>query len=154
MADLTFAEYPGRKFQGKLVRTSNQIDPVSRTLLVEVDVDNRKDELLPGAYTEVHLKLDAGAPSYMIPVSALIFRTEGLRVGVVEGDKARLVPVVLGHDDGREVQVTSGLESDSQVIQDPPDSLVDGETVRLTQPQQGPSPGGQPAGATGGGAQK
>jgi len=131
-ADLTFAEYPGQRFQGKIVRTAQQIDPVSRTLLVEVDISNRKEQFLPGAYTEVHLKLNSNAPSYVVPVSALMFRAEGLRVGtVVDGNRARLIPVVIGHDDGREVQIISGLDADSQVIQDPPDSLVDGEAVRL-----------------------
>jgi RND family efflux transporter MFP subunit len=152
IADLTFAEYPGRKFQGKVVRTSDQIDPVSRTLLVEVEIDNRKGELLPGAYTEVHLKLNENAPSYIIPVSALIFRSEGLRVGtVVDGNTSRLVPIVVGQDDGRVVQVVSGLDAGSQVIQDPPDSLVDGETVHVIQPEGGSPP--QP-GSPAGGSQK
>ncbi len=79
-ADLTFNEFPGRKFTGKLVRTSKQIDPTSRTLLVEFDVDNRSGELFPGAYTEAHFKTNNIAPSFIIPVSALMFRSEGLRV--------------------------------------------------------------------------
>ncbi len=78
-ADLTFAEFPGRRFKGKLVRTSRSIDPTARTLNVEVDVDNSTGELLPGAYTEVHLKLKEGIPTMTIPVSALLFRQEGLR---------------------------------------------------------------------------
>ncbi len=152
-ADITFDQFPGRKFQGKLVRTSDQIDPSSRTLLVEVDIDNRKGELLPGAYAEVHLKLNSRGQSYMIPVSALMFRSEGLRVGtVVNGNQAKLVPVVLGHDDGRMVQVISGLDAQSEVIQDPPDSLIDGEKVQVTRPEPA-SPGGspQPSGTQGGG---
>jgi hypothetical protein len=71
----------------------------------------------------------------IIPVSALIFRTEGLQVGTVvkgpNGDQAKLVPVVLGQDDGSTVQVIHGLETDSQVIQNPPDSLIDGEPVHV-----------------------
>jgi RND family efflux transporter MFP subunit len=163
-ADLTFAEYQGQRFQGKIVRTAQQIDPVSRTLLVEVDISNRKEQLLPGAYTEVHLKLNANAPSYVVPVSALMFRAEGLRVGtVVDGNRARLIPIVIGHDDGREVQIISGLDADSQVIQDPPDSLVDGEVVRLghidghgaASANSAPSGGqGAASGAPAGGAQK
>jgi RND family efflux transporter MFP subunit len=133
IAGLTFAEYPGRTFQGKLVRTARAIDPDSRTLLVEVDLDNRKGEVLPGAYTQVHFKIDATVPSYIIPVSALIFRQDGLRVGVVNGgNKASLVPIVIGQDDGRVVQVVSGIDANSYVIQDPPDSLVDGQTVHIT----------------------
>ncbi len=135
-ADLTFVEYPGRSFPGKLVRTANAIDPASRTLLVEVDVDNRNGELLPGAYAQVHFKIKTPNPSFIIPVTALIFRQEGLRVGVVESDKAELVPVVIGQDDGRTVQVISGLDANSRVIQDPPDSLVDGEIVHITTAQE------------------
>ncbi len=135
IADLTFHEFPARKFTGKLVRTSRQIDPVSRTLLVEFDVDNRTGELFPGAYAEVHFKASANAPSYIIPVSALMFRSEGLRVATVSDDnKAKLVPVVLGRDDGGTVQVVNGLDENSRVIQDPPDSLIDGEVVQVTNP--------------------
>ena len=109
-ADLTFREFPGKTFTGKLVRTSRQIDPVSRTLLVEFDVDNRSGELFPGAYTEVHFKTNESAPSYIVPVSTLMFRSEGLRIAVVDqNNKARLVPVIIGHDDGATVQIVSGL---------------------------------------------
>ena len=111
-AQLTFTEYPGKKFTGTLVRTARQIDPTSRTLLVEFDVDNRSGELFPGAYTEVHLKGGLIAPSFIVPVSALMFRSEGLRVAVVdENSKAKLVPIILGHDDGATVQVISGLDA-------------------------------------------
>jgi len=141
-ADLTFAEFPGKRFTGTLVRTSKQIDPASRTLLVEFDVNNRTGELFPGAYTEVHFKTNANAPSLIVPVSALMFRSEGLRVAVVDGDnKARLVPVILGHDDGATVQVVNGLTADSRVIQDPPDSLIEGETVQIVKPDATPGGG-------------
>jgi RND family efflux transporter MFP subunit len=134
-ADLTFNEFPGKKFTGKLVRTSRQIDPNSRTLLVEFDVNNRSGELFPGAYTEVHFKTNSAAPSFVIPVSALMFRSEGLRVSTVGDDnKAKLVPVILGRDDGATVQVISGLNADSRVILDPPDSLIEGETVQIVKP--------------------
>jgi RND family efflux transporter MFP subunit len=142
-ADLTFNEFPGRKFTGKLVRTSKQIDPTSRTLLVEFDVDNRSGELFPGAYTEAHFKTNNIAPSFIIPVSALMFRSEGLRVATVDQDnKARLIPIILGHDDGATVQVINGLSADARVIQDPPDSLIDGETVQIAKPKTGAPPAG------------
>jgi RND family efflux transporter MFP subunit len=143
-ANLTFSEYPGRTFQGTLVRNAKAIDPTSRTLLVEVDVDNRKGELVPGAYTEVHMKVNRYAPTLVLPVSTLLFRQEGLRVATVQhqGDRdiARLVPVILGHDDGETVQVVNGLDPDAKVIQNPPDSVIDGEPVHIVQPQ-----GAQPA---------
>ncbi len=134
-AQLTFAEYPGRSFEGTLVRTSKSIDLSSRTLLVEVDVDNRLGEITPGAYTEVHMKVHQPVATVTIPVSALLFRKEGLRVATVEhtadGDVARLIPIVLGHDDGDTVQVVSGLDPRMRIIADPPDSVIDGEKVHV-----------------------
>jgi RND family efflux transporter MFP subunit len=137
-AQLTLSEFPGQTFTGKLVRTARAIDPASRTLLVEFDVDNRDGKLLPGAYTEVHMNVHQGVAPMIIPVSALIFRTEGLQVGTVakgsNGDQAKLVHVTLGQDDGSTVQVIQGLSADSQVIQNPPDSLIDGEPVHVVKP--------------------
>src|SRR5262249_10998653 len=104
----------------------------TRTLLTEVDVDNASGALLPGAYAEVHLKLAASAPALIIPVNALLFRSEGLRVGVVRhDDTAELIPVTLGKDYGTEVEVVSGLAEGDAVIASPPDSLTSGATVRV-----------------------
>ena len=136
-AKLTLSEFPGQSFTGKLVRTAKAIDPSSRTLLVEIDVDNRDGKLLPGAYAEVHMNVHEGVAPLIIPVSALIFRNQGLQVGIVvkgpDGDEARLVSVVLGQDDGSTVQVIHGLDANAQVIRDPPDSLVDKEPVHVVQ---------------------
>jgi RND family efflux transporter MFP subunit len=133
--DFTFAEFPGRTFTGTLVRTADAIDPASRTLLVEIDVDNRKGELLPGALAQVHFKTGRIAPTFVIPVSALIFRREGLRVGTVvdgkDGNIAHIVPVVIGQDDGATAQIISGLEAGDRIIQNPPDSIIEGERVTL-----------------------
>jgi len=141
-ADLTLDEYPGRRFPGKIVRTAKAIDPTSRTLLVEVDVDNRKGELVPGAYAQVHFKLNNAQPTLIIPVPALIFRSQGLQVATVIDNKAKLVPITIGQDDGRVVEVTQGLQADDEVIQNPPDSIIDGEVVNVVRPQ--PSPQAQP----------
>ncbi len=131
-ADLTLPEYPGRRFPGTLVRTADSIDVASRTLLVEVDVDNRTGEILPGAYAEVHLKAPAAAPALILPVSALIFRSQGLQVATVrDGKTATLVNITLGRDLGSEVEVISGLAADDLVVANPPDSLVTGEIVRV-----------------------
>ena len=139
-ADLTFNEYPGKKFHARVVRTSKYVDPSSRTLLVEVDYDNRKNLLTPGSYTEVHFHLKSGVPTLTVPASALMFRSEGLRVATVVKSQdgttiAKLMPVILGDDDGRTVQVVHGLEATSDVIQSPPDSLVDDEPVHVVKPQ-------------------
>jgi RND family efflux transporter MFP subunit len=131
-ADLTFAEFPGRRFQGKLVRTSRSIDPTARTLNVEVDVDNSKGELLPGAYTEVHLKLKQGVPTVTIPVSALLFRQEGLRVAIAKSDDtAELIKVTMGRDFGDVAEITTGLTGQERVISNPPDSIIDGERLNI-----------------------
>ncbi|HTJ30334.1 MAG TPA: efflux RND transporter periplasmic adaptor subunit [Acidobacteriaceae bacterium] len=133
---LTFAEHPGKTFEGKLVRTSDAIDPVSRTLLVEVDVDNRKGELLAGTLAQVHFKTHAIAQAYVLPVSALIFRNPGLQVATVENNTAHLVSVTIGQDDGRTVQIITGLKTGDKVIQDPPDSLIEGEKVYVLTPEE------------------
>jgi RND family efflux transporter MFP subunit len=144
-ADLTFAEFPGRRFQGKLVRTAKAIDPMARTLNVEVDVDNAKGELFPGAYTEVHLKLKESIPTLTIPVSALLFRQEGLRVAVAKSDNtAELLPVTLGRDFGDFAEITTGLTGQEQIISNPPDSIIDGERLSIqTQKQEAPASPGQ-----------
>lgn len=131
-AELTLAEFPGRRFPGKLVRTAESIDLATRTLLTEVDVDNSSGVLLPGAYAEVHLKLPPAAPSLIVPVNALVFRSEGLQVGVVSKDgRVELTPIILGKDYGTEVEVVSGLNEDDWVIVNPPDSLTSGAMVHV-----------------------
>ena len=133
--DLTFAEHAGKIYQGTLVRTSDAIDPASRTLLVEIDVDNHAGELLPGSLAQVHFKTPSAGPALIVPAAALIFRKEGLRVGVVfNGNVAHLVPVVIGEYDGANVQIATGLSLNDQVIQDPPDSLIEGEKVQVVSP--------------------
>jgi RND family efflux transporter MFP subunit len=130
--DLTLPEIPGRRFEGTLVRTADAIDPATRTLLVEVDVVNSTGLLFPGAYTEVHFRIKSNGSTLIIPSNSLVFRSEGLRVPiVVNGNRTQLAPVTLGRDFGNTVEVLSGLSDDASVIANPPDSLVDGEIVRV-----------------------
>ncbi len=136
-AYLTMPQFPGRRFPGKLVRTAEAIDQASRTLLVEVDVGNPTGEILPGAYAEVHLKLSSATSTVVILVTCLIFRSEGLRVGVVRNGHAALIPITLGRDFGTEVEVVSGLDGSERVITNPPDSLVEGQEVRSATPGAG-----------------
>jgi RND family efflux transporter MFP subunit len=140
-ADLTLAEYPGRRFEGTLVRTADAIDQASRTLLVEIEVNNPTGELLSGAYAEVHLKLPGNISTFTIPVNTLLFRSEGLRVAVVKDDKAELTPVTLGRDYGSEVEVLTGLNGDENLVVNPPDSIVSGQQVRLAQNAAPPKEG-------------
>jgi RND family efflux transporter MFP subunit len=136
-ADLTLDEYPGELFHGNLVRNSNSIDAVSRTLLVEVDVDNNRGRLMPGAYVQIHLKLPAGARSLTVPSNTLIFRKDGLQVAVVRGGKAELTKITPGHDYGDSMEVLAGLQPDDDVILSPSDSLISGTPVQLNKPASG-----------------
>jgi RND family efflux transporter MFP subunit len=130
-ATLTLDEFPGQTFRGTLVRNANSIDVASRTLLVEVDVDNPTGQLLPGAYVFVHLKLPDETRSVTIPSNTLIFRKEGLQVGLVRNGKAELVSVKIGRDYGNTVEIVSGLQPTDAIIVDPSDSLVTGLPARL-----------------------
>src|SRR5215470_6287339 len=130
-ADLMLDEFPGRRFEGTLVRTADAIDLSSRTLLVEIEVNNPTGELLTGAYASVHLKLPASVSTFTIPVNTLLFRSEGLRVAAVKNNKAELIPVTLGRDFGSDVEVLIGLNGDENLIVNPPDSIESGQPVRL-----------------------
>jgi len=130
-ASLTLDEFPGRVFHGTLVRDSNAIDAASRTLMVEVDADNPNGQLLPGAYVSVHIKLPGKIRSVTVPANTMLFRREGLRVGVVRDGRVQLTPVSIGRDYGSTVEIVSGLRPSDSVVLDPPDSLVSGTEVRL-----------------------
>ncbi len=132
-AELSLAEFPGRKFQGRLVRTADAINVTTRTLLVEIDVNNPTGTLLTGSYAEVHLAIPTQASTFLLPVNTLIFRSQGLRVGVVRNGKVVLAPVIPGHDFGDRIEIVSGLKQDDQVIINPPDSIVQGQEVRIVQ---------------------
>jgi RND family efflux transporter MFP subunit len=129
---LRFNEHPGRDFPATLVRTARALDPTLRTLRVELQVDNSRGELFPGAYAEVHFKLPGSNSTLRVPATALIFRSQGLQIATVGSDnKARLRSIVQGRDFGTSVEVLSGLSANDQVVINPPDSLSDGGTVRI-----------------------
>jgi RND family efflux transporter MFP subunit len=132
-ADLALAEFPGRTFQGKLVRTAEAINVTTRTLLVEIDVDNPTGALLTGSYAEVHLKVPEHKSTLILPVNTLIFRSEGLRVAIVKDGKVTLTAVTPGHDFGDRIEIVAGLTPDDQVIVNPPDSIVSGQAVQIVQ---------------------
>ncbi len=132
-ADLSLAEFPGRKFQGKLVRTAEAISLTTRTLLIEIDVNNPAGELLTGSYAEVHLKVPTQASTLLLPVNTLIFRSQGLRVGVVKDGKVELAAVTPGRDSGNQIEIVAGIKPDDQVIINPPDSIVSGQRVQIVQ---------------------
>jgi len=132
-ADITLAEFPGKRFPGKLVRTSDAINATTRTLLTEVDLDNPGGTLFSGSYAEVHLKVAAQNSTFLLPVSALIFRGEMLQVGVVKSEHVVVTNVTPGHDLGDRIEIVAGLTSNDQVILNPSDSLVSGQSVKVVQ---------------------
>jgi RND family efflux transporter MFP subunit len=132
-ADLALAEFPGRNFQGKLIRTADAINVSTRTLLIEIDVNNPAGTLLTGSYAEVHLKVASQASTFLLPVNTLIFRSEGLQVGTVKDGNVALTTVTPGHDFGDRIEIVAGLKSNDQVIINPPDSIVSGQKVQIVQ---------------------
>lgn len=133
-AYLELTQYPGRKFQGKVVRTAEAIDPAARTLLTEVDVPNKSGELLPGGYAQVVLQVKTPGERVVVPVNSLLFRSEGLRAVVVgPDDRAHLQPLVIGRDYGNTLEVLSGLKPDQWIVLNPPDSLEEGQVVKVKQ---------------------
>src|SRR5579863_1067550 len=138
-ATLSLAEFPGKEFPGRLVRTAEAINTVTRTLLAEVDVDNPTGQLLSGSYADVRFKVPGRVSTFILPVETLLFRSEGLRVAVVTGGKAELVPVTPGHDFGGTIEIVSGLKGNESVIVSPPDSIVSGEPVQIAKQATGGS---------------
>jgi membrane fusion protein, multidrug efflux system len=129
---LSVQQYPGRRFAAKVVRSAGAIDPVSRTLHVEVDVDNHDGALLPGAYAQVHLALHNASPALDLPVSALLFRPNGVTVAVVDSTgKTALKTVTVGRDFGTHVEVRTGLAATDRVIDNPGDAISPGEPVQI-----------------------
>ncbi len=136
-AEITMPDMPGRKFAAKVVRTAGAIDAASRTLLTELEVDNSKGEIFAGSYCQVQLseaKLDA--PITVAP-NTLLFRPDGPVVAVLDGSKVRLHHVQIGRDFGTAVEILDGLQLTDKVVINPPDSLVDGIEVRVSEPKKG-----------------
>jgi RND family efflux transporter MFP subunit len=130
-AKVTLDAFPNKEFAGTVVRNSDAIDLNSRTLNVEVDVENPTGKLFPGAYAFVHLKVPASTGSVTLPSNALLFRSEGLRAGVVRDSHVVLTPITIGQDYGGAVEVLSGLTPNDAVIVNPSDSLANGASVRI-----------------------
>ena len=131
-AYIELSEHPGQKFNGKVVRTSDAIDPATRTLLTEIDVPNPQGHLLPGSYAEVHFAVPVQITRLSVPVNALLFRPEGPRVAVVGSDhKIHLKAINIGRDYGTKVEILGGLEPNDQIVVNPADSLEEGQEVNV-----------------------
>lgn len=139
VAELTFAILPTSRFTGTLVRTANAIEPATRTLRIEILVDNPTGILFAGAYAQVHLKIPIGRDIFLIPVATLLFRREGLRVATVSNGQIVMKAVTPGHDFGDRIEIVHGLTADDAVVMNPPDSITTGEKVRIAPPVHPPS---------------
>jgi RND family efflux transporter MFP subunit len=152
-AFLELTQYPGQKFQGKVVRTAEAIDPSTRTLLTEVDVPNHNGALLPGGYAQAHLQVKVSGARLAVPVNALLFRSEGLRAVIVDANhKTHLKSLSVGRDYGTSLEVLQGLEASDWIVLNPADSLEEGQEVHVKEiapnrapaqpaPQPNPTPG-------------
>jgi RND family efflux transporter MFP subunit len=139
-AELRFAEQPNRTFAAKTVRTSNSLDAILRTLQVELELDNAKGDIFPGAYAEVHFKIPPNAATLRLPANTVLFRSAGLQVATLDGEhRIKLKSIVQGRDFGNTIEVLSGLEANDAVVLNPPDSITDGVQVRIAAPAAAPS---------------
>jgi RND family efflux transporter MFP subunit len=139
-ACLVLTELPGRNFCGQVVRTSDAVDPGTRTLLTEVDVPNHEGTLLQGEYAEVHFDVKVAGNRLSLPINALLFRPEGTMAAVVGPDSRLLLKkLLIGRDYGTSVEVLQGISAQDAVVVNPPDSLEDGEQVVLAQPSENSS---------------
>ena len=144
-AFLELTQFPGQKFEGKVVRTAESIDTGTRTLLTEVDVPNHNSALLPGGYAQVHLQVQVTGARLMVPVNALLFRSEGLRAVVVDtNNKTHLRPLTVGRDYGTTLEVLQGLDARDWIVLNPADSLEEGQEVRVKQLALNAAPGSAP----------
>lgn len=145
-AFLELTQFPGQKFQGKVVRTAESIDQATRTLLTEVDVPNKAGQLLPGGYAQVHLQVNVKAERLQVPVNSLLFRSEGLRAVVIDSShRVHLQPLTIGRDYGTTLEVLNGLKADDWIVLNPPDALEDGQQVHVKEVPNPtvPAPAGQ-----------
>jgi RND family efflux transporter MFP subunit len=139
-ADLRFAEHANKSFTARVVRTSNALDPVVRTLQVELELDNANGEIFPGAYAEVHFKIPAGAETLRLPANTVLFRAAGLQVATLDSQqRVTLKSIVQGRDFGNTIEVLSGLAPNESVVLNPPDSITDGVQVRIAAPAEAPA---------------
>jgi RND family efflux transporter MFP subunit len=140
-AELTFTEQPDKSYTATTIRTANALDPGLRTLQVELQLDNAKGELFPGAYAEVHFKLSGNAQSLRLPANTVLFRAPGLQVATVDAQNhVHLKSVVQGRDFGNTIEILSGVSAGDAVVINPPDSIVDGEIVRVAAPPADQAP--------------
>lgn len=134
-AELHFPQVPQKTFTATLARTADALDPTTRSLMIELEVDNADSSLLSGGYADAHIKIPAAKDMIVLPINALQFR-DGMHAAVVKNNHIALTPVTLGRDYGKTVEVVSGLSAGDSIVINPPDSLEDGQEVRVVTPKQ------------------
>lgn len=138
-AELYFPEHPAKAYEATLVSTSNGIHVSSRTLTVELQMENKNGEILPGTYAEVHFIMPSRKNVYLIPASTLLFRKEGLQVATVSSDnRVVLKHIVIGRDLGRVEEIVAGLDTSDRIIDSPSDSILQGDLVHIRQGKEKP----------------
>ena len=139
-ADLTLPQFPNRTFRAQVTNTAEAVDPTSRSLLTQLQIPNASGELLPGAYAEITFKFADDSRFLTIPENTLLFRREGPAVGIVLPDgKVELRNVTINRDFGNKLEVSEGLSVSDQVILNPSDNLIDGASVKITEPGSHPA---------------
>jgi RND family efflux transporter MFP subunit len=143
-AEVGLNTYGARPITGTVARTADALDATTRTLRTEIDVDNADQELVPGVYANVKLAVSTATKDFIVPANTLLFRSEGLRVALVDGQQhIRLQPITLGRDFGSTVEVVGGLQDNDRIVISPPDSMYEGQQVNIadnTKPPQQAAP--------------
>jgi multidrug efflux pump subunit AcrA (membrane-fusion protein) len=133
-AELTVRELPDRAFTPKVVRTAGVMAPDSRTLMVELELDNPKEEIMAGGYAQVRFTEAKVEAALTLPANTILFRAEGPQVGIVQPDgKVELRTVKLGRDFGQTIEILAGVSPSDRVIVNPSDSLATGTAVSVAQ---------------------
>ena len=141
-ASLEFTDHPGQHYSAAVASTAHALDAVSRTLQVELQIDNASGELLPGAYVQVTFALPPSSGTLRVPVNAVIFRGKTPQVATVdEAQRVRLRDIAEGRDFGTEIEVLAGINANDTLVLNPPDSIADGQQVRIQPPQPQPASG-------------
>ncbi|HEY1684914.1 MAG TPA: efflux RND transporter periplasmic adaptor subunit [Tepidisphaeraceae bacterium] len=133
-AALEVRNYPGREFAGTITRIAGALDPATRKMRYEIDVPNPTNELYPGMYGQVVLKVKQSKPLLLVPTSALIFDAQGTRLWTVRGDQAYVRNVTVGRDFGTMIEIPTGIDASDEVVTNPGEQLGDGTKVDVTHP--------------------
>jgi len=132
-ARIAVEELPGRVFPGLVTRFAHALDPATKTMLTEIEIDNPKAELRPGAYATVQLELERKSDAVLLPLPAVLVEKAGASVFTVDGGKARKRPIQTGFNDGLNVEVTGGIEPTQAVILIGKQTLNDGQPVTVAE---------------------